>query len=58
MQLHLDLTVATVDELAEQHDARARAGRRRSCSTAPTTRTSRSTCFADPEGHPFCIFVA
>ena len=57
MQLHLDLTVATVDELAEQHARALALG-----ATVLLDRTDDEDeplyVFADPEGHPFCIFVA
>ncbi len=55
-QLHLDLFVETVDEL-EQH-------RQRALSLGATELFDRSHdeeeplyVFADPAGHPFCIFV-
>jgi catechol 2,3-dioxygenase-like lactoylglutathione lyase family enzyme len=57
MQLHLDLTVADSDELAEQ--------RARALDLGATVLLDRTDdedeplyVFADPEGHPFCIFVA
>ena len=57
MQLHLDLTVATVDELAEQHARALALG-----ATVLLDRTDDEDeplyVYADPEGHPFCIFVA
>ena len=57
MQLHLDLTVATRDELAEQHARALALG-----ATVLLDRTDDEEeplyVFADPEGHPFCIFVA
>ncbi|HWM18357.1 MAG TPA: VOC family protein [Ilumatobacteraceae bacterium] len=56
-QLHLDLTVADIDELAVQHD--------RALSLGATVLQDRSAdadeplyVFADPAGHPFCIFVS
>ena len=56
-QLHLDLTVADVDELATQRD--------RAVSLGAVLRFDRADdpdeplyVFADPAGHPFCIFVA
>jgi len=56
-QLHLDLTVPNTDELAKQRD-RAR-------SLGATILLDRSGdpdeplyVFADPAGHPFCIFVS
>jgi catechol 2,3-dioxygenase-like lactoylglutathione lyase family enzyme len=57
MQLHLDLTVATREELDEQHARALALG-----ATALLDRTDDEDeplyVFADPEGHPFCIFVA
>ena len=57
MQLHLDLTVASVDELDEQH-ARALAlgGELRLDRT--DTPEEPLGAYADPAGHVFCIFVA
>ena len=56
-QLHLDMTVADVDELARQHD--------RALALGATELEDRSLSpdeplyvFADLAGHPFCIFVA
>jgi catechol 2,3-dioxygenase-like lactoylglutathione lyase family enzyme len=56
-QLHLDLTVANVEELAKQRD--------RAVSLGATILQDRSSdpdeplyVFADPAGHPFCIFVS
>jgi catechol 2,3-dioxygenase-like lactoylglutathione lyase family enzyme len=56
-QLHLDLTVASIAELDEQH--------RRASELGAVLLLDRSTdpeeplrVYADPAGHPFCIFVA
>lgn len=56
-QLHLDLTVASEDDLRVQRD--------RAVSLGATVRLDRSTdpaeplyVFADPAGHPFCIFAS
>jgi hypothetical protein len=56
-QLHLDLTVADVDELAAQRD--------RAVALGATVLADRFAdpeeplyVFADPAGHPFCIFVS
>jgi hypothetical protein len=56
-QLHLDMTVADVDELAVQ--------RERALSLGAKVLQDRSAdpdeplyVFADPAGHPFCIFVS
>ena len=55
--LHLDLTVPTVEQLLAQHD--------RAIALGATLLLDRSEdpdeplhVFADPAGHPFCIFVA
>ncbi|TMD42989.1 MAG: VOC family protein [Chloroflexi bacterium] len=55
-QLHLDLTVSTIEELHAQHD--------RALSLGATLLRDRSDdpeeplrVYADPAGHPFCIFV-
>ena len=56
-QLHLDLTVATVEALDEQHERARRLGARllldRSDDSDEPLRV-----YADPAGHPFCVFVA
>ncbi|MGH9133350.1 MAG: VOC family protein, partial [Ilumatobacteraceae bacterium] len=56
-QLHLDLTVADIDQLTEQRD--------RAVSLGASLLLDRSAdpdeplyVFADPAGHPFCIFVS
>jgi catechol 2,3-dioxygenase-like lactoylglutathione lyase family enzyme len=56
-QLHLDLTVPDIDELAVQRD--------RAQALGATILLDRSAdpeeplyVFADPAGHPFCIFVS
>ncbi|PJI93624.1 VOC family protein [Luteimicrobium subarcticum] len=56
-QLHLDTTVGSADELARQRD--------RALALGATVLHDRSDhpdeplyVFADPDGHPFCIFVA
>ncbi len=56
-QLHLDLTVGDVEALAVQRD--------RALALGATVLRDRSTdpeeplyVFADPAGHPFCIFVS
>jgi hypothetical protein len=56
-QLHLDLTVPTTEALTAQHD--------RALSLGATVLEDRFDnpeeplyVFADPAGHPFCIFVA
>lgn len=57
MQLHLDLTVPSTDDLAAQHDRALALG-----ATLLLDRTDDQDeplyVLADPEGHPFCIFVA
>lgn len=56
-QLHLDLTVPTVQELETQHGRATELGARlrydRSDDEEEPLRV-----YADPAGHPFCIFVA
>jgi hypothetical protein len=56
-QLHLDMTVANVDDLATQRD--------RALALGATVLEDRFAdpeealyVFADPAGHPFCIFVS
>ncbi|MGX6606615.1 VOC family protein [Micromonosporaceae bacterium Da 78-11] len=56
-QLHLDTTVSSTAELDTQHD--------RALALGATLRLDRSDdpeeplrVYADPAGHPFCIFVA
>jgi catechol 2,3-dioxygenase-like lactoylglutathione lyase family enzyme len=56
-QLHLDMTVPSVEELDAQHD--------RALALGATLRFDRSDdpgeplrVYADPAGHTFCIFVA
>jgi hypothetical protein len=55
-QLHLDLTVATVEDLDAAHDRAVDLGARllldRSADPDEPLRV-----YADPSGHPFCIFV-
>lgn len=55
-QLHLDLTVGSVGELDEQHGRAMALGARlledRSADPEEPLRV-----YADPAGHPFCIFV-
>jgi catechol 2,3-dioxygenase-like lactoylglutathione lyase family enzyme len=56
-QLHLDLTVATVADLDAAHERTLRLGARllldRSDDPEEPLRV-----YADPAGHPFCIFVS
>ena len=56
MQMHLDLTVDSVAELARQRDRALALG-----ASVLLDRTGDEQeplyVFADPEGHPFCIFV-
>jgi Glyoxalase-like domain len=55
-QLHLDLTVRTVEDLENQHGRALELGARlvfdRSDDPEEPLRV-----YADPAGHPFCIFV-
>jgi hypothetical protein len=56
-QLHLDLTVPTVEALDAAHDSALRLGARmlldRSSDPQEPLRV-----YADPAGHPFCVFVS
>lgn len=56
-QLHLDLGVATVEDLARQHERALGLGARllRDESDDPDEQLY---VYADPAGHPFCIFVS
>jgi hypothetical protein len=56
-QLHLDLTVASLDDLQVQHERVLRLGGRllRDRSDDPEEPLR---VYADPAGHPFCVFVA
>ena len=56
-QLHLDLTVANVDDLAAQRD-RALALGARVLLDRSNDANEPLYVFADPAGHPFCIFVS
>jgi catechol 2,3-dioxygenase-like lactoylglutathione lyase family enzyme len=56
-QLHLDLTVGDTDQLATQRD-RALALGARVLLDRSTNPDEPLYVFADPAGHPFCIFVS
>lgn len=56
-QLHLDLSVPTPDELVDQHE-RALALGARVLEDRFDDPVEPLYVFADPAGHPFCIFVA
>ncbi len=56
-QVHLDLTVASVDELGEQH-ARALALGAVHLLDRSDDPDEPLHVYADPAGHPFCIFLA
>ena len=56
-QLHLDLTVADVPELDAQHE-RAIALGARLLHDRSTDPDEPLRVYADPAGHPFCVFVA
>ncbi len=57
MQLHLDLTVGSVEELDEQHErVLGLGGELRYDRTHTPEEPLRA--YADPAGHVFCIFVA
>jgi hypothetical protein len=56
-QLHLDLTVASFEELQVQHERAVRLGGRLRLDRADDP-DEPLRVYADPAGHPFCIFVA
>ena len=56
-QLHLDMTVPDVDELARQRDRTLALGARMLLDRS-TDIEEPLYVFADPAGHPFCIFVS
>ncbi len=56
-QLHLDLTVPTVDDLAEQHARALELGARLLLDRSDDPEEPLYV-YSDPAGHPFCIFVA
>lgn len=55
-QLHLDLSVGSAEELAVQHE-RASALGARLLEDRSDDPEERLYVYADPAGHPFCIFV-
>ncbi len=55
-QLHLDLTVATVVDLDRQHERVLRLGARLLLDRSDDQREPLRV-YADPAGHPFCVFV-
>ena len=55
-QLHLDLSVATVDALVEQHERAIALGARLLLDRFDDA-DEPLYVYADPAGHPFCIFV-
>lgn len=56
-QSHLDLTVGSVEELAVQHERVLRLGGRLLRDRSDDPREPLYV-YADPAGHPFCVFVA
>jgi len=56
-QLHLDLSVATVEELTSQHERALSLGARLLHDRFDHP-IEPLYVYADPAGHPFCIFVA
>jgi hypothetical protein len=56
-QLHLDLTVPTMAELNVQHERALALGARLLDDRADDPEEPLRV-YADPAGHPFCIFVA
>ncbi len=57
MQLHVDFTVSSVDEL-ERHRSRAESLGAKLLFDRSDDPDEALYVFADPAGHPFCIFVA
>jgi catechol 2,3-dioxygenase-like lactoylglutathione lyase family enzyme len=55
-QLHLDLTVATAQDLDAQHERALALGARLLYDRSDDPEEP-SRVYADPAGHPFCIFV-
>jgi hypothetical protein len=55
--LHLDLTVPTTADLDLQHQRAVTLGARLLCDRSDD-REEPLRVYADPAGHPFCIFVA
>lgn len=55
-QLHLDLTVGSTDELDRQHERALGLGARLLLDRADDEEEPLRV-YADPAGHPFCIFV-
>jgi len=56
-QLHLDLTVPTVEDLDQQHARAVELGARLLLDRSDDPDEPLHV-YADPAGHPFCIFVA
>lgn len=56
-QLHLDLTVPDEDSLTAQHERALGLGARLLLDRSDDP-MERLYVYADPDGHPFCIFVA
>lgn len=56
-QMHLDMTVATRAELDAQHERVLRLGGRLLADQADDPEEALRV-YADPAGHPFCVFVA
>ena len=56
-QVHLDLTVPHERALAEQHERALRLGAQLLLDRSDDP-DERLYVYADPDGHPFCIFVA
>jgi catechol 2,3-dioxygenase-like lactoylglutathione lyase family enzyme len=57
MQMHVDFTVSSVDEL-ERHRGRAESLGARLLLDRTDDSTEPLYVLADPAGHPFCLFVA
>ncbi len=57
-QLHLDTTVASKAELDAQHERVLALGGRLRLDRSDSDEEEPLRVYADPAGHPFCIFVA
>lgn len=56
-QLHLDLTVTTIEDLNAQHERALALGARLLLDRSEDPQEPLRV-YADPAGHPFCLFVA
>ncbi len=56
-QLHLDMGVASIEELRSQHDRAIQLGARLLEDRSDSEEEALNV-YADPDGHPFCILVS